>query len=108
MTWRNEDRMLPKQLGRLEPVELRGYWTDEARDFTPWLAQVDNLALLSEAIGMELELEGIEVPVGPYRADIVARDVPLLQHRHVEADDHAQGEVDMSTVVDIGVRCEPA
>jgi len=60
--------------GRLTPVELRQVWTDEARDFTPWLASEDGLALLSDELGMELELEGTEVPVGPYSADILARD----------------------------------
>jgi hypothetical protein len=68
--------MTHDQLGRLERVDLRGFWVDEARDFTPWLAKAENLELLSSAIGMELEIEGIEVPVGPYRADIVARDAP--------------------------------
>ncbi len=67
--------MIPKSLGRLEPVNLREYWQDEARDFTNWLAEEQNLGLLSDALGMELELEGVEVAVGPYKADIVARDV---------------------------------
>lgn len=67
--------MAPKLLGRLEPVTLREYWQDEARDFTNWLAKEENLGLLSDTLGMELELDGVEVAVGPYKADIIARDV---------------------------------
>jgi hypothetical protein len=63
-----------KSLGRLAPVELREYWEDEARDFTPWLANEDNLKLLSEAIGIELELVGRERPVGSFKVDILAKD----------------------------------
>jgi len=44
-------------LGRLEKVELRNYWKDEARDFTPWLAEDDNINLLGETVGMELEVQ---------------------------------------------------
>lgn len=66
---------MKKPLGRLKAVELREAWTDEARDFTPWLAQPENLNALSEAIeDVELELEGTEVPVGTYKCDIVATD----------------------------------
>src|SRR5687767_11158192 len=64
-----------RHLGRLEQVELRELWLDEARDFTPWLAQEVNLALLSSTLGIELELEGVEVFVGSFKADIVARDI---------------------------------
>lgn len=67
--------MTNKPLGRLEPVNLREYWQDEARDFTKWLAQEENLGLLSDTLGMELEVEGVEVAVGSYKADIVARDL---------------------------------
>ncbi|HWO69481.1 MAG TPA: DUF4268 domain-containing protein, partial [Actinomycetota bacterium] len=49
---------------------LRGVWSDEARDFTPWLRE--NVALLAEALGVELETEGREVAVGPFSADLVA------------------------------------
>jgi len=62
-----------RQLGRLEPVELRGHWIDEARDFTSWLATEEGLLLLSDALGMDLELVGQERQVGPFKADILAR-----------------------------------
>jgi len=58
----------------LEKVDLREAWATEAGDFTPWLASVDNLALLGDAIGLELELEGTEQNVGPFRADILCKD----------------------------------
>lgn len=55
-------------LGRLERVELRDVWLTEAQDFTPWLAREENLLVLAETIGMELELEATEKEVGPFRA----------------------------------------
>jgi len=61
-------------LKTLESVDLKSVCTDEAGEFTPWLAKPENLARLSKELDMELELEGVEVPVGPYRADIVATD----------------------------------
>ena len=61
-------------LGTLEMLDPRTAWSDEARDFTAWLAKAENLARLSKALDMELEFEGIEVSVGPYKADIVAND----------------------------------
>jgi len=33
------------QLGKLEKVNLRNFWKSEARDFTLWLAQEENIAL---------------------------------------------------------------
>ena len=65
------------QLGRLEKVKLRTVWADEATDFTPWIAEADNLAQLAEAIGFgadDLELESTEKNVGPFRADVLCKD----------------------------------
>jgi hypothetical protein len=64
-----------KPIGKLDRVSLRDYWQDEARDFTPWLARPENLQLLSEAIGIELEVTATETRVGSFKADILAREV---------------------------------
>ncbi|MEJ7654346.1 MAG: hypothetical protein WKH64_13990 [Chloroflexia bacterium] len=61
-------------LGRLEPVDLASYWSHEAFGFTAWLAKEENLELLASTLGLEFELLGVEVFVGPCRADIVALD----------------------------------
>ena len=62
-------------LGRLSRVELRDIWTSEASDFTPWLARDENLAILGETLGIDLELEAQEKSVGPFRADILCKDI---------------------------------
>ena len=64
-----------QNLARLQSVDLRAAWSDEAGDFTPWLAAKENLDLLGETIGLQLELEAQEKDVGPFRADILCRDV---------------------------------
>jgi hypothetical protein len=60
------------ELGILKTVTPRQKWNNEARDFTPWLA--NNIAELNKALGLELEVENTEVSVGPYSADILAKD----------------------------------
>lgn len=57
---------------RLAPVPIREVWKNEARDLTPWLSK--NLDELSEALGIDLELDGTEVQVGPFSADLVLRN----------------------------------
>ena len=37
-------------------VDVRTKWPHEALDFTPWLAQKENLDLLAEELGLNLEL----------------------------------------------------
>jgi hypothetical protein len=60
------------ELGKFKTIALRKKWPNEASDFTPWLA--NNIDSLSEEIGIELEIENTEVAVGPYSADILAKD----------------------------------
>ncbi len=57
-------------LSKLEEVDVRRVWPDEARDFTPWLTE--NLSTLSDALGIRLELVGREEAVGDFSVDIVA------------------------------------
>ncbi len=59
--------------GRLEPVAIREGWPREDSDFTPWLASGDNLEVLGTELGISLELVEIESSVGPFRADILAK-----------------------------------
>lgn len=62
-------------LGKLERIPLRKAWAHEAGEFTPWLAQPDNLNLLAEALGLdELEPVGTEHPVGDFKVDILCTD----------------------------------
>lgn len=63
------------KLGIIKKLELRDIWASESSDFTPWLAKEDNIALLGDAIGIDLEVESQEKSVGPFRADILARDI---------------------------------
>lgn len=43
-------------LRKLEKVDLKTIWENEAYNFTPWLAQKENLELLGESIGIEKNL----------------------------------------------------
>ena len=61
------------KLIKQKQISPRKMWPNEALNFTPWLAE--NIAELGEKIGMELEVVGQEVSVGPYSADILAKDV---------------------------------
>lgn len=60
------------ELGKLEQMDLREVWEHEAHVFTPWLAA--NIDRLSEALGLELEVETQEQAVGRYALDILAHD----------------------------------
>lgn len=79
-------------LGRLERVDLRTAWNTEWSDFTPWLAQPDNLKLLGETVGIDLEFEAQEKDVGPFRADILCKDTLdgswVLIENQLERTDH--------------------
>lgn len=71
----SSERAPHELLGRLTPVtDLRTIWKREAGDFTFWMSQSDNLALLESALDLTLTVDAREKEVGPYRADLVCRD----------------------------------
>ena len=82
--------MTTKDLAKIERVELREAWPNEAQNFTPWLA--DNIAELGEALGMDLVLKQREAPVGGYSLDILATELnsnrPVIIENQLEATDH--------------------
>ena len=79
-------------LGRLEHIDLRAHWEREDTDFTPWLAEEDNITLLGDTIGMELEVQEQEANVGPFRADILCRNTAdntfVLIENQLDRTDH--------------------
>ena len=82
--------MTTPNLAKIERVDLREAWPNEARDFTPWLAE--NIAELGEALGMDLELQETEAAVGGYFLDVLATDVsqnrPVIIENQLEATNH--------------------
>lgn len=84
------------EFGRLRDIPLRSAWMNEARDFTPWLA--GNIDHLGDAIGISLELVAKEAAVGPYSADILARNaidgtVVLIENQLEDSDHGHLGQV---------------
>ena len=79
-----------EELATIDRVDLRKAWPDEAANFTPWL--VENISLLGRALGMDLEVEAQEAPVGGYSLDILARDVgsrnSVIIENQLEVTDH--------------------
>lgn len=79
-------------LGRFDQKPLRDAWPNEASNFTPWLAEPENLKLLGQALELgELQNEQIEIRVGDFRIDILASDSegnPVIVENQLERTDH--------------------
>ena len=82
--------MTTPNLAKIERVDLREAWPNEARDFTPWLAE--NLDQLGDALGLRLEWQQTEAEVGSYSLDLLARDVvgdrPVIVENQLEPTNH--------------------
>lgn len=83
-------------LAFLEEVDVRLAWPHEAQDFTPWLTQhLDRLAM---QVGIPMELEGSEVKVDVFAADILARNpqdnsLILIENQLTNSDHNHLGQI---------------
>jgi hypothetical protein len=80
-------------LGKLRKIEnLRSIWEHEALDFTRWLAEIDNIQLLSEEIGVNIRVLQTEAAVGSFSVDILAEEVEtgkkIIIENQLEKTDH--------------------
>ncbi|MBM3252730.1 MAG: DUF4268 domain-containing protein [Candidatus Omnitrophica bacterium] len=79
-------------LGRIKTVDLRNVWKNEAHDFTTWLAQKENLDLLSEKVGIDMKVIGTEANVGTFTVDILAEEEntgrKIIIENQLETTDH--------------------
>lgn len=63
------------KLGKLIKCDdLRSVWQNEASDFTVWLCENENLSLLGDTLGIEIELIQREAPAGAFSIDILAEE----------------------------------
>jgi uncharacterized protein DUF4268 len=65
---------MASNIGKLIKVDLREIWKNEEYDFSSWLAQDQNLALLSDEIGVPIRLLEKEAGVGKYSVDLLAEE----------------------------------
>lgn len=82
-----------KKLGKLKYIDdLRTVWPNEAKDFIPWLAEEENIALLGEALNIDISVEETESSVGGYSLDILAiedgTDNKIIIENELEETDH--------------------
>lgn len=80
------------KLEKLEKVDLRNVWKHEALDFTNWLAESENLTLLSDEIGVDISLIQTEAGVGKFSVDILAEEEQtgrkIVIENQLETTDH--------------------
>ncbi len=57
----------------IDELPLRNVFAREDAQFTPWLAEKDNLERLGRALGFDLEVVATEASTGRFRTDILAR-----------------------------------
>ena len=78
-------------MSKLERVPLREEWEHETGEFTPWLAETDNLNALADALGLsELVLVATEHWVGDFKLDILCTDgdEQVIIENQLEESDH--------------------
>ncbi len=76
-------------IGKMEKVDLREVWKNEARDFTSWL--FDNIDILGDELNINVTPIEKEKNVGSFSADILAESEegdPILIENQLQKTDH--------------------
>lgn len=86
------------ELGKFEKVVITKVWPKEDQHFTPWLANETNISLLGEALNMDFEVQGTEVWVGKYKADIVCKEAGsdgyvIIENQYGKTDPRHLGQI---------------
>ena len=78
------------KFSEIEYKPVRGFWPKEASNFTPWL--LENSDYLAKALGIDLELELSEYPIGTFRLDLFGSDIthacPLVVENQLDKSNH--------------------
>lgn len=81
------------KLSRIKKIDLRQVWRHEALDFTNWLAEAENLSLLSDTVGIDISLLETEASVGKFNVDILAEEEntgrKIIIENQLETTNHA-------------------
>jgi hypothetical protein len=81
------------KLGKLKRIDLREYWKHEALDFTRWLAEPENIELLSDEVGIGLRILQTEASIGRFNVDILAEEEntgrKIIIENQLEITDHS-------------------
>ena len=98
-------------LGKLKEIkDLRKVWPHEALDFTPWLAEEDNLTLLADAVGLAITVDETESGVGETGTDrkiIIENQQRLKQGIPATGRNNCPGLESLfflSELIDLGIR----
>ncbi|MDA3049378.1 DUF4268 domain-containing protein [Campylobacter sp. JMF_02 ED1] len=90
-----------KNLGKLEEIkDLREIWKHEEKDFSQWLAnkEENNIELLGNALGIEIEVEERESKIGNFELDILAKEINtdrkiIIENQLTETDHKHLGQI---------------
>jgi len=100
------------EFASLESQDVREYWENEARDFTPWLAQQirdEGVSKLEDALELDLEVIEEEKSVGRYNVDILAevvddnRNVVIENQLNYSDHDHLGKSIAYASGVDADI-----
>jgi hypothetical protein len=80
------------KLGQVNYIDdIRTVWVNEAKDFTPWLAE--NINTLGAELGLDIELITTEHGIGSFSLDIYAKEIntghSIVIENQLEATDHS-------------------